>query len=444
MGDGSAGAVWFGAPGFEVLGVLDDGPELVVEIESTATVVGCESCGTRARAKDRRWVTMADAPSGGRAVRLRWRKRIWCCPEPGCEVKTWTEQSPLAGPRRVLSDRAARWAIERVARIEGTPASLARDLGVSWSTVWSAVRRFGSEAVTDPGRVGPAAMIGFDETVMSPAKRTRRRRFVTAVVDVTTGQILDVFDGRDAADLRAWMARMPPAWLAGIDVVSVDPHEGYRTAVLNPNPTTGAPSPLAGVTVVVDPFHIVRLANTAVTSSRQRVQRETLEHRGWKGDPLYDARKVLLMGAERLDARGWERLRAALDTGDPDGTVAECWTAKEMVRDIYLTDDPATATAHLDEVIAWCHAPEAGPELRRLGKLLGRWRTEILAHHTTGASNGPVEAANLLIKTVKRSARGFRNYDNYRLRILLAGGTNPLRETHPTTSIRPRRPRLIA
>jgi hypothetical protein len=96
--------------------------------------------------------------------------------------------------------------------------------------------------------------------------------------------------------------------------------------------------------------------------------------------------------------------------------------------------------------IAGSRAPDlrAGPELRRLAKTLKRWRNEIVAHHTTGASNGPVEAANLLIKQVKRSGRGFRNFDNYRLCILLAGGQSPLRETQPVTSIRPRRPRLVA
>lgn len=79
-------------------------------------------------------------------------------------------------------------------------------------------------------------MVGFDETVMQPAHRRRRRRFVTAVVDVGTGQILDIFEGRDARQLRAWMAGMDPAWLAQIQVVSVDPHEGYRSAVINPDP----------------------------------------------------------------------------------------------------------------------------------------------------------------------------------------------------------------
>jgi transposase len=121
----------------------------------------------------------------------------------------------------------------------------------------------------------------------------------------------------------------------------------------------------------------VRLANAAVTRCRQRVQQETLEHRGWKGDPLYDIRKLLLLGAERVDEQGWERIHAALRAGDPDDQVTDCWSAKEKIRSVYTTDDPDIATERLDDAIAWCTAPEAGPELRRLAKTLRRWRTEI-------------------------------------------------------------------
>ncbi|WP_307781259.1 transposase [Rhabdothermincola sediminis] len=195
---------------------------------------------------------------------------------------------------------------------------------------------------------------------------------------------------------------------------------------------------------MVDPFHVVRLANTPVTRCRQRVQQETLEHRGWKGDPLYDIRKLLLLGAERVDEPGWDRLHTALRAGDPDGHVTDCWVAKEKIRAVYATDNSHLAAELSDDTIAWCTEPEAGPELRRLVKTLRRWRTEILAHHHTGASNGPVEAANLLIKQVKRSGRGFRNANNYRLRILLAGVANPLRETHTVTRLRPRHPSLVA
>ena len=428
MVDGSS-AVWFGAPNFVVLDVADDGVELVVAVESTVTVTGCVSCGTRARAKDRRWVRLRDAPSADRAVRVEWRKRVWSCPEPACEVKTWTERAPLADARRVLTVRAGEWATDRVEAIEGTPASIARGFGVSWSTVWSVVERIGQARVDDPERVGATAMVGFDETVMQPAHRRRRRRFVTAVVDVTCGQILDVFEGHDAKDLREWLASMPAAWRESVEVVSVDPHEGYRSALTDTKL-------LRDVTMVVDPFHIVRLANAALTKCRQRVQQATIGHRGWKGDPLYNMRKLFLLGAERVDERGWDRIWAAFRDGDPDGEVQDCWVAKEKVRDVYLTDDPERAAVALDDAIGWCTARESGPELRRLAKTLRRWRAEILAHHTTGASNGPVEAANLTIKQVKRSGRGFRNLANYRLRILLAGGLT--RERQPVTRLRAR------
>ena len=56
MGEGS-GVVWFGVSGLEVLGSHDDGVEVTIEVQTTAAVAACGGCGTRAKAKDRRWVT---------------------------------------------------------------------------------------------------------------------------------------------------------------------------------------------------------------------------------------------------------------------------------------------------------------------------------------------------------------------------------------------------
>ena len=97
--DGSS-AIWFGAPNFRVLDVVDDGHELTISVESTVTVTGCEACGTRAKPKDRRWVGLRDAPSGDRAVVLRVWRRVWSCPDPDCPTKTWTEACALAEPCR--------------------------------------------------------------------------------------------------------------------------------------------------------------------------------------------------------------------------------------------------------------------------------------------------------------------------------------------------------
>jgi hypothetical protein len=157
---------------------------------------------------------------------------------------------------------------------------------------------------------------------------------------------------------------------------------------------------------------------------------------------LYRIRRVLLTGAERLNGRGHDRMALGLRLGDPDDEVLGAWLAKEYVRDVYLTDDPALAAALLERVTAGCLADEV-PEIVSLGNTLQHWKKEILAHHATGASNGPTEAMNLLVKKVKRVGHGFKSFRNYRLRVLLhCGGIEW--DAHPATTMRGRRPQLVA
>ena len=220
----------------------------------------------------------------------------------------------------------------------------------------------------------------------------------------------------------------------------MDPHEGYRSAIAS---LLGGGGLAAEAKIAADPFHIVRLANQALAKCRQRTQTDTTRHRGRRGDPLYGARKLLVMGSERLDGAGRERLRSALGRGDPYDEVADCWDAKEKVRSTFKTPDPEQGAARLGDAIDWCAAPEAAPELRRLATTLRRWRAEIITSITTSTHNGRTEAANTKIKDKKRSARGFHNPHNHRLRILLAAGRKP-RETQPVTKIRTRHPSLVA
>jgi hypothetical protein len=131
---------------------------------------------------------------------------------------------------------------------------------------------------------------------------------------------------------------------------------------------------------------------------------------GRKHDPLYRIRKLLVSRAERLDDRGCDRPPLGLRVGDPHDELLGAWLAKESVRDIYLTDDPAEAALLLDKAIVGCLEDEV-PEVRALGNTLRRWRTDILAHHRTGASNGPTEGLNLLVKKVKRRGHGFTSFD---------------------------------
>lgn len=82
------------------------------------------------------------------------------------------------------------------------------------------------------------------------------------------------------------------------------------------------------------------------------------------------------------------------------------------------------------------------PEVRSLGRTLLRWVHQIAAWHASQVSNGPTEAANNLIKRVKRAAFGFTNFRNYRIRALLYAGNPTARDGHSRVAEGNRTPRL--
>jgi transposase len=401
------------------------GGEWQLAVQTTATVVGCGSCGVRATPHGRRVVRVRDLPIGGRPVVLWWRKRIWRCREPACGVRTWTERVAGIAPRAVLTERARAEACRRVGKDAHAVAAVARDLGVGWATIMRAVADHGRPLVDDVARLEGVVALGLDETSFLKATRTAPTRWVTGLVDLEGGRLLEVVADRTRAAVAGWLHARPHGWLAQVATVALDPWRGYASALI---------TPLGHATVVVDHFHAIRLANAAVDQTRRRTQQTTLGYRGRKHDPLYRIRKLLLTAAEQLTSRGRARLRAGLAAGDPTGEVAAAWQGKELLRAVYAAGDLPDARAALDRFYHWADGVGVA-ELSRLARTVRAWEAEILAFHATdGCSNGPTEAVNLLIKKVKRVGHGFRNFTNYRLRLLLHCGVRW--QTHRTARLR--------
>lgn len=420
-----------GLPGFRVLGVEESAAEVVIRIETAAELVGCPQCGVVATAHDRMPVEHRDLAAFGRPARLVWDKRRWRCEEPLCDERTWTETSPWFSSRCLLTNRAGAEACRQVGRNARPVSQMADELGVCWQTVMAAVREHGEPLVDDPGRSGLVSALGVDETTFLSATADHPTLFATGLVDLRAKVVIDVIEGNSARDLAGWLDRQPADWLAQIAVVATDLAESYRS---------GLDGRLDHALRVADPFHVVRVANRCLDQVRRRVQNRTLGHRGRKRDPLYRIRKLMLTGTERLEGAGLERMLLGLRLGDPDQEVLGAWLAKESVRDVYLADDPEDAALLLDKAIEGCRADSVA-EITSLGRTLARWRTEILNHHATGASNGPTEGLNLLIKKVKRAGHGFRRFANYRLRILLhTGGVDWPASRPPAPRIRTRSP----
>ena len=311
-------------------------------------------------------------------------------------------------------------------------ACVARDLGVGWSTVMAAVADHGRPLVDDPKRTAQTCALGLDEIAFLRANARRHTTFATNFVDLDRGRLLDVVPGRSAKAVHDWLATRSPQWRAGVATVAIDPFRGYAN---------GVAVHLGRFTVVVDPFHVIALANRAIDDVRRRVQNETLGHRGRSGDPLYEIRRLLLRGIERHTEASRARLDAGLADGDPRDELLDTLLAKETLRSMYVAGTSAEAARRLDAFLAECRDSTV-PELHRL-KTVSRWRKEILAHHSTGASNGPTEAVNLVVKKVIRVAHGFRSFKNFRLRVLLHCGVDgkmlPPRESEAALPVWSRR-----
>ena len=404
-----------GLPNVRVLSVdrIDD--VLEIHLETAEPNRFCKVCGMAGVVKDRPLSRYADLPFGGQQAVLVWHKYRWSC--PGGDP-SWTEERGDIATRysSAMTWRAAVWATIAVGRHVRPVSQVAAELGVAWNTLMDTVTNVGAIMIDHVDRIGVTAQLGVDETVFLSAGRRRRRQFVSSVTDVEARTVLDVFRGRQRADLVAWFANRPTHWVSGVKVVVADLHEPFRNAFEECVPDA---------VKVADPMHVVMAANRCPDKTRRRIQNEQLAHRGRKDDPLFGARKLLMLGAERLDARSRKRLDVLLAFGDPDGHVYEAWQAKENVRDLYtLWGEPELAAMWIDSIIDDARTSPI-PEIKGLGRTLRQWRTPILAWHTTGASNGPTEGLNSIIKKIKRVAAGFTNFAHYRTRILLAiGGCN--------------------
>jgi transposase len=398
-----------------VVGVDDmAGEPIRVYVETRDVRPDCERCGTLAVVKDRPVVELVDLPAFGRPARLVWRKHRWACPDGSCPTKTWTEQEPRIGSARLaLTDRAGRWVTFQVGKHGRTVNEVAKDLGCDWHTVNDAVIAYGSVLVDDPGRIGDVEALGLDETLFCRVGRWRTQAWSTQIVDVGNGRLLDVVEGRRAAGPASWLAARGDVWLSKIRWATLDLSGPYRSVF-----DTMLPDAIQ----VADPFHVVKLANTKLDETRRRVQNETLGHRGRKDDPLYRIRRLLTKADERLTEAGRTKLMGLLKAGDPYGDVATAWQAKEAIRKIYTHTNHTVAIKHVQRLGRDLQDPENPPEVRSLGRTLIRWRDHIAAWHKAHVSNGPTEAANNLIKRIKRVAFGFRRFRNYRIRTILYAG----------------------
>jgi transposase len=345
---------------------------------------------------------------------LAWKKHRMRCRHPNCPTKSWVlGDHRIAAKSCLLTTRAAKWATVQVGGGR-TVSEVAAELSCDWHTVNDAVVTYGEALLeADRKRLNQTSAIGLDETSFVRLGPKKHTSYATTVADVAHHQIIDILPTRKYVDVAGWIDAQPQAWKERIRFGALDMSNVYAAVYTVVLPKASQ---------VVDPFHLVQLANRTLDAVRRRVQSEQTGHRGRKDDPLYRARRVLLRGEERLDQEAAARLASLLALGDPGGEVAIAYRNKERLRDFYRTTNAEVARAMLEELVAHCVKKAMPPEVQKLGRTIRTWFDKIVNFHLAHVSNGPTESLNNLIKRIKRIGFGFTNFKNYRIRALLYAG----------------------
>ncbi|MBM9466972.1 ISL3 family transposase [Nakamurella leprariae] len=409
--------------GLQVIGQFLEPDAAVLACRVSAPDDRCRGCGGQGRPRDTVLRRLAHEPLGWRPTVLLVTIRRYRC--QACRL-VWRQDTTLAAePRAVLSRGGLRWALQGLVVGHLSIARIAEGLNVSWNTANAAVPTEGRRVlIGDPTRFDGVRVIGVDEHVWRHGRRGDR--FVTVIIDLTpvrdgTGpaRLLDMIEGRSTSAFTTWLTRRDQAWRDGVEVVAMDGFTGFKTA------TTAQ---LPDATAVMDPFHVVRLAGEALERCRQRVQQDTLGHRGRTGDPLYAARRTLHTGADLLTDRQRARIQAVFAV-DEHVEVKATWGIYQRVVAAYRHPNKLTGKTRLRAVI---HTVSSGvppelTEIRRLGRTLARRAADVLAYFDRpGTSNGPTEAINGRPEHLRGTALGFRNLTNYIARSLLeTGGFRP-------------------
>ena len=383
----------------------------------------CRRCGCEGVVRDTVVRRLAHEPLGWRPTVLEVTIRRYRC--TGCGHVWRQDTTRAAEPRARLSRRALRWALEGLVVQHLTVARIAESLNVSWNTANDAVLAEGKRVlISNPHRFDGVSVIGVDEHAW---RHTRKGdKYVTVIIDLTpvrdgTGpaRLLDMVEGRSKKVFATWLDQRPQAWRDRIQIVAMDGFTGFKTA---------AAEKLPDAVEVMDPFHVVQLAGDALDRCRQRVQHETLGHRGRSGDPLYGARRTLHTGTALLTEKQKTRLDAVF--ADEDHAAVEItWRVYQDIVTAYRNPDPKAGRRTLNKVIGSIArgVPAALAELRKLGSTLNRRAGDVLAYFDhPRTSNGPTEAINGRLEHLRGSALGFRNLTNYIARSLLeTGGFRP-------------------
>ena len=300
----------------------------------------------------------------------------------------------FADARFTYTRAFARYAMELSRHM--TIKNVSTHLRISWDVIKAIQRRYLERHYSRPV-LKNLQLIAIDEISIG-----KHHRYLTVVLDLETGAIVFVGDGRGTDALEPFWKRLRHS-RAAIRAVAMDMSPAYISSV-----STNLPQ----ATIVFDHFHIIKMFNDKLSKYRRKLHHQASQE-GKK--VIRGTRWLLLKNPENLnDTRNEkQRLQEALNLNT---SLATAYYLKEDLRQLWNQENKQEASDYLDGWIA--RAKSSGIfMLISLAVTIERHRSGILAYYDFPISTGPLEGTNNKIKTLQKQAYGFRDIQFFKLKI---------------------------
>jgi len=352
----------------------------------------CSACGSRhVIRKGGRRRRFRGLPIGSRPVWIELE-----VPRLGCKACGAVRQAEVsfAPGQHSYTKRFARYVVD-LARCM-TMLDVARHLEVSWNLVKTILKEELRRRFRRP-RLKDLRLLAIDEISVG-----RGHRYLTVVLDLESGAVVFVGDGKGSDALEPFWKRLRQSG-AKVEAVAIDMSQAYIRAV---------EEHLPDAVLVFDHFHVVKLMNDKLSDLRRELQRQAEEE---QKAVLKGTRWLLVKNPENLneDKDEASRLREALALNAP---LATAYYLKEDLRQIWDQGAKDRARHFLDGWIERARATGIR-QLRQMANTLSLHREGILAYYDVPISTGPLEGTNTKIKLLQRQAYGYRDQEFFRLRI---------------------------
>ncbi|HEY9298132.1 MAG TPA: ISL3 family transposase [Phormidium sp.] len=382
-----------------------EGIGIILQIETIGKESVCPGCGRKSHRmhQNHRYI-VKDLPWGEQSVFLEINRRQFKC--ENCR-KPFSEDLDFIKKRRNYTKRLATQIIQEV--LENDIHSVAKKRVVTTEEIERMLKDAASELLKS--KPSELKRLGIDEIALIKGKGN----YCAVLIDLDKSKLIGILPFRTQEEISQVMKGWGTEVLESIEEVSIDLWKGYKNLVKELMPKAQ---------VVADRFHVMAQINKELDIQRKREKRKVEDLIKTAKSPeekaesekalegLKNSKYVLLKNKEDLSE---EQKAKLIQVEEVSHTLKVMHQLKEEVRQIFSqTEYWLTGLFQLGKWLS-----EAKKYFPNSQSTIIRWLDEIIAYFDNRTTSGVVEGINNKLKLIKRSAYGFRNFENYRIRCLL-------------------------